>query len=70
VAEKKSKAITYEIRFRKVDGNGTRSEEVARGRLTVVCVSHDEDSGAMKATHIPAEIAAKIEAAPKEILVR
>jgi YbgC/YbaW family acyl-CoA thioester hydrolase len=66
VAEKKSKAITYEIRFRKLDA--CPSEEVARGRLTVVCVAYDEARGAMKATHIPSEIAAKIEVAPKELL--
>lgn len=68
VAEKKSKAITYEIRFRKVDGDSASCEEVARGRLTVVCVSQDAASGAMKATHLPAEIAARIEEAPKELL--
>lgn len=66
VAEKKSKALTYLIRFRKV--GGADAQEVARGRLTVVCVAHDEASGAMKATHIPADLAAKIEVAPKELL--
>jgi YbgC/YbaW family acyl-CoA thioester hydrolase len=68
VAEKKSKAITYEIRFQRWDG--ANAEEVARGRLTVVCVAHDEASGAMKAIHIPTEIAAKIEVAPKDLLAR
>lgn len=66
VAEKKSKAITYQIRFRKqVDGI---AEEVARGRLTVVCVGLDATTGAMKATNIPPEIASKIEVAPAELL--
>jgi len=66
VAEKKSKAITYQIRFRKIDGN--KSEEVARGKLTVVCVAYDRIGGTMKATNIPLEIASKIEAAPPELL--
>jgi YbgC/YbaW family acyl-CoA thioester hydrolase len=65
VAEKRSKAITYQIRFNRLAGNA--SEEVARGRLTVVCVGHDA-TGAMRATTIPEEIAAKIDAAPSELL--
>jgi acyl-CoA thioesterase FadM len=65
IAEKKSKAITYQFRFRKLgDGDG---KEVARGKLTVVCVGYDEASGAMKATSIPPEIAGRIEAAPAEL---
>jgi len=65
VAEKRSKAISYQIRFRKL--GGAAPEEVARGRLTVVCVSYD-DSGAMRAANIPDEVAAKIEVAPRELL--
>jgi YbgC/YbaW family acyl-CoA thioester hydrolase len=65
VAEKRSKAITYQVRFRRL--NGAAPEEVARGRLTIVCVSHGAD-GAMKATVIPEEIASKIEVAPRELL--
>jgi YbgC/YbaW family acyl-CoA thioester hydrolase len=66
VAEKKSKAITYQIRFRQLTGDG--AEEVARGRLTVVCVGLDAATGAMKAIHLPPEIAARIEVAPPERL--
>jgi len=66
VLEKKSKAITYQFRFRKVSGDS--AEEVARGRLTVVCVGLDTSTGVMKATGIPPEIAAKIEVAPTELL--
>jgi acyl-CoA thioester hydrolase len=62
VLEKRSKALTYQIRFSRVLAGGT--EEVARGRLTVVCVSHAED-GAMRATAIPEEIASKIGVAPE-----
>ena len=66
VLEKKSKAITYQFRFRKLgDGAG---KEVARGKLTVVCVGYDEASGAMRATNIPPEIADRIETAPGELL--
>lgn len=66
VAELKSKAITYQLRFNRVVGEAR--EEVARGKLTVVCVSYDEATRAMKATHIPAAIAATMETAPAELL--
>ena len=66
VEEKKSKAITYQIRFRKLDGD--QAEEVARGRLTVVCVAYDRVGGTMKAIQIPPDIASKIETAPRELL--
>ncbi len=66
VAELKSKAITYQLRFNRVLGE-TR-EEVARGKLTVVCVSYDEATRAMKATHIPPAIASTMETAPAELL--
>lgn len=64
VVEKRSKALTYEFRFwRLVEGGAP--EEVAKGRLTVVCVAHQPD-GTMKATTIPAEIAARIEVSAPE----
>jgi acyl-CoA thioester hydrolase len=62
VIEKRSKALTYAFRFRRLDGSGP--EEVARGRLTVVCVAQLPDR-TMKATHIPSEIADRIEVAPE-----
>jgi YbgC/YbaW family acyl-CoA thioester hydrolase len=64
VSEKKSKALSYQVRFFKL---GDDAREVARGRLTVVCVLHNAD-GSMNATHIPAEIADKIEVAPAGLL--
>jgi acyl-CoA thioester hydrolase len=64
VAEKKSKALTYVFRFRKL--NGHPPVEVATGRLTVVCVTHAH--GKMSATAIPKSLADKIEIAPKELL--
>lgn len=64
VAEKKSKSLTYEFRFRKLDA--APPVEVARGRITVVCVTHQE--GRMRATPIPKVIADKIDVAPPELL--
>src|SRR5215210_3902187 len=63
VKEKKAKSLTYLFRFYKV--NGTR-EEVARGSLTVVCVTHSK--GAMRAVDIPPELASQIEVAPPDRL--
>jgi acyl-CoA thioesterase FadM len=65
VAEKRSKAITFQFRFLKVTGD--QREEVARGILTIVCVTYRPD-GSMGAMSIPPEIAAKIEVAPVELL--
>ena len=57
VIEKKAKTLTYQIIFQKVAGD--ESEEVARGKLIVVCVAHQRD-GAMKAVPIPPEFAAAL----------
>lgn len=65
VREKKSKSISYAFRFRNLSASPV--EEVARGLLTIVCVAHQAD-GKMSAVSIPSEIAAKIEAAPPELL--
>ena len=65
VAEKKSKALSYVIKFRKL--NGPAPVEVARGKLTVVCVTRDAH-GKMSAAMIPAAIADQIEVAPAEML--
>lgn len=63
VVEKKSKSLTYEFRFRKL--HDPASAEIACGRLTVVCVTHQH--GKMSATAIPKEIAERIEVAPKAL---
>jgi len=60
VTGKKSKYLSYEFRFRKIEG--TASVEVARGALTVVCVRHEGNR--MKAAIIPSAISDKIEVAP------
>jgi YbgC/YbaW family acyl-CoA thioester hydrolase len=61
VTEKKSKALSYLFKFRKLNANP--HIEVARGSLTVVCVTHQH--GKMSATSIPKVLADKIEVAPK-----
>ena len=66
VAEKAKRSLTYLFRFRKL--NAEPVEEVATGKLTVVCVSHGP-GGQMKAVPIPAVIADKIRVAPKKLLV-
>ncbi len=65
VTEKRSKSISYAFRFRKLDGPS--AQEVARGLVTIVCVTHRPD-GTMAATTIPTEIASLIEVAPPELL--
>ncbi|HEX4645495.1 MAG TPA: thioesterase family protein [Verrucomicrobiae bacterium] len=65
VSEKKSKSLSYVFRFRKL--NASPVVEVARGSLTVVCVTKQAD-GRMVAAHIPKAFADKIEVAPAELL--
>jgi acyl-CoA thioester hydrolase len=65
VSEKKSKALSYIFRFRKL--NASPPVAVARGALTVVCVRHQPD-GKMAACHIPPAIARKIQVAPADLL--
>src|SRR5580704_10711892 len=65
VSDKKSKSLSYVFKFRKL--NGPEPKEVARGSLTVVCVTKQPD-GAMAAVHIPKAFADKIEVAPAELL--
>jgi len=64
VSEKKSKSLSYQFRIRKL--NAHPPVEVARGSLTVVCVTHQ--GGVLKAAAIPKEIADKIEVAPAALL--
>jgi YbgC/YbaW family acyl-CoA thioester hydrolase len=62
VREKKSKSLRYEFVFRKLTDAG--AVEIARGRITAVCVSLDREAGRMRAVQIPPQIADRIEAAP------
>jgi len=64
VSEKKSKTLSYQFRIRRL--NGSSPLEVARGSLTVVCVTHQ--GGVMKSAAIPGAIADQIEVAPAELL--
>jgi len=61
ITEKKRRSLSYEIRMRKIEPGV--EEEVAVGRLTVVCVRKNPD-GKMEAVPFPEEIAAKLEVAP------
>ena len=63
VREKKEKTLTYDCIFRRVHPEPI--VEVARGALTVVCVTQDE-AGKMRAAPIPEHIAVRIEVAPAE----
>lgn len=65
VSEKKSKALSYIFKFRKL--NGSPQIEVARGALTVVSVTLQAD-GRMAACSIPKIIADQIQTAPSEML--
>ena len=64
VSEKKSKSLSYQFRIRRLNAPPV---EVARGSLTVVCVTHQ--GGTMKAATIPQAIADKVEVAPAEQLL-
>jgi YbgC/YbaW family acyl-CoA thioester hydrolase len=64
VSEKKSRVLSYVFKFRKLDGDPPL--QVARGSLTVVCVTLKD--GKMAACPIPAFIADKIQVAPAELL--
>ena len=66
VREKKERTISYTVIFRKLNGEPVR--EVARGNITVACVTSDAPGGALRSVAIPPEIASKIEIAPGELL--
>lgn len=66
VAEKKRRTLTYQIRFRRIEPGPT--EDVAVGRLVVVCVEKSPD-GRFQAVEIPAGLADQIAVAPAELLL-
>ena len=66
VREKTDRTIGYTVVFRKLNGGPAR--EVARGTLTVACVTSDPASGKLRSVPIPAEIAGRIEVAPGALL--
>jgi YbgC/YbaW family acyl-CoA thioester hydrolase len=65
VERKGKRSLTYQFRFSRLNGSG--SEEVARGRLTVVSVKR-QANGTMKAVPLPKVIADKIQQAPAHML--
>lgn len=66
VREKKSKSLAYSFAFRKL--TDAERVEIARGRITAVCVAMDAESGRMRAVDIPERLAAAIDVAPDETL--
>ncbi|HTH46593.1 MAG TPA: thioesterase family protein [Candidatus Limnocylindria bacterium] len=65
VTELKTRSLSYQIRFRRIEPGP--AEEVAVGKLTVVCACKGAD-GKLQAVPFPAELAAQIEIAPPELL--
>lgn len=66
VQEKRSKSLTYRFLFRTCEEDAPIV--VAHGRVTVVCVTADPETGRMKAIAIPVELADCIEEAPASLL--
>jgi acyl-CoA thioester hydrolase len=65
VERKSARSLTYQFRFSRL--NGSRAEEVARGRLTVASVERQAD-GTLKAVPLPKAIADRIQQAPAQLL--
>ena len=65
VSVKRTRSLSYQIRFTRVEP-GPR-EELARGKLTVVCVRRTP-SGTLEAVPLPSILADQIEVAPTEVL--
>ena len=69
VREKRTKSLSYVIVFRKKDPEAIGGLiEVARGTLTVVCVSRPHGETVFRASPMPSEVNARIETAPAELL--
>ena len=80
VVEKRSKSITYEAIFRKLNDSGESSAgrsnsggsnsggEIARGRWTVVCVAKDRNDAQLKSVTFPPDVDSKIEVAHHALL--
>jgi YbgC/YbaW family acyl-CoA thioester hydrolase len=66
VREVRARSIVYDVRFWKLNGE---PREVARGTLKVASVTRDSD-GRLRSVALPADLAAKIESAPQELLKR
>lgn len=65
IKEVRNKGVVYVFQFRKVDENGrVLPSIVAQGEIAAVCVTSDA-AGKMSAQPIPAEVKAKLVAAPE-----
>ena len=67
IREKRAKVLRCEYAFRKLI-EGRPPEEVARGKMTLVCAELDDRSRTMKAIPIPEAIGALIDVAPDDAL--
>jgi len=67
VHEKRSKSIGYTVIFRARTGDSPALTEVARGKMTTVCVHRTEDG--LRARAMPPEVDAAIEVAPADLLM-
>lgn len=65
VQKKTQRSLTYQFRFHRI--GDAEKKEVARGKVTVVCVKKLAD-GTLKAAPLPQEIADKIQEAPAHLL--
>jgi YbgC/YbaW family acyl-CoA thioester hydrolase len=65
VSEKRTRSLSYLFRFRRL--NAAAPVEVARGRVTVVCVAHGRD-GKLKPVPLPKAVADRIDVAPAALL--
>jgi YbgC/YbaW family acyl-CoA thioester hydrolase len=68
VREKRQRSIGYLFIFRRRDEQGGEPVEVARGAMSVVCVTADVPGGEMQAVPMPREVAERVEVAPTEVL--
>ncbi|MES2706771.1 MAG: thioesterase family protein [Verrucomicrobiota bacterium] len=68
VAEMRSKAIRYDLRFWKNPDDSAKRRIAARGELVVVAVRPDAQTREMRATAIPNSFRERITAAPPELL--
>jgi YbgC/YbaW family acyl-CoA thioester hydrolase len=66
VKEIRGKSITFQYRFRKVDGDDTLA--VARGEITTICVQLNMNKDEMDSIAIPQQVRDKIDSAPPEML--
>lgn len=67
VDEVRSRSIRYRFNFTKLSEH-VQPIHVGQGSMVTVCVVHDPVSGAMTPVSLPAEIAALIQPAPRDLL--